>query len=119
MKRLTILFVLVFSALLVVEAKESKKPNIILVMADDQGWGQTSYYNHPILKTPNLDKMAENGIRLKNFINGISPSKKVLKVMIIQTDRRNQTAIEYFGKHFHNINLSLNSGKTGQNIKQH
>ena len=25
-------------------------PNIILVMADDMGWGQTVYYNHPVLK---------------------------------------------------------------------
>ena len=28
--------------------------NFVLVMTDDQGWGQTGYYNHPILKTPNL-----------------------------------------------------------------
>jgi arylsulfatase A-like enzyme len=44
-----------------------KRPNIILVMSDDQGWGQTSYNNHPILKTPNIDAMAENGIRLDRF----------------------------------------------------
>ncbi len=28
------------------------RPNIILVMADDQGWGDTSYNGHPELKTP-------------------------------------------------------------------
>ena len=33
-------------------------PNVILLMADDMGWAQTSYYGHPILKTPNLDAMA-------------------------------------------------------------
>ena len=38
-------------------------PNIVLVMADDQGWGQTGYNGHPILKTPNLDEMANNGLR--------------------------------------------------------
>ncbi|MFT5468625.1 MAG: arylsulfatase A-like enzyme [Verrucomicrobiales bacterium] len=43
------------------------RPNIVLVMADDQGWGQTSYNNHPILKTPNLDAMAENGLRFDRF----------------------------------------------------
>ncbi|MEO0477682.1 MAG: sulfatase-like hydrolase/transferase [Planctomycetota bacterium] len=43
------------------------KPNIILVMADDQGWGQTGYNGHPHLKTPNLDAMAEAGIRFDRF----------------------------------------------------
>jgi arylsulfatase A-like enzyme len=42
-----------------------------LVMADDQGWGQTGYNNHPILKTPNLDKMAQNGLRFNRFYAGV------------------------------------------------
>lgn len=43
------------------------KPNIVLVMADDQGWGQTGYNGHPHLKTPNLDAMAAAGIRFNRF----------------------------------------------------
>ena len=43
------------------------KPNIILVMTDDQGWGQAGYMNHPVLKTPNLNAMATNGIRFNRF----------------------------------------------------
>jgi arylsulfatase A-like enzyme len=39
-------------------------------MSDDQGWGQTGYYNHPVLKTPNLDEMAANGLRLDRFYSG-------------------------------------------------
>ena len=31
------------------------RPNVVLVMADDQGWGDTGYNGHPELKTPNLD----------------------------------------------------------------
>ena len=46
------------------------KPNIVLVMADDQGWGQMGYYNHPVLKTPNLDAMAANGLRFDRFYAG-------------------------------------------------
>lgn len=46
------------------------RPNIILVMSDDHGWGQVGYYNHPILKTPNLDEMAKNGLRLDRFYAG-------------------------------------------------
>ncbi len=43
------------------------KPNIILVMADDQGWGDMAYNGHPVLKTPNFDNMAESGLRFDHF----------------------------------------------------
>ena len=46
------------------------KPNIIFVMADDMGWGQTGYRGHPVLKTPNLDAMAANGLRFERFYAG-------------------------------------------------
>ena len=49
------------------DATTVKRPNIVLIMADDQGWGQTGYYKHPILKTPNLDDMATNGLRFDRF----------------------------------------------------
>ncbi len=52
----------------VVDAAES--PNIIFVMADDMGWGQTGYYKHPILATPNLDAMASGGLRFDRFYAG-------------------------------------------------
>jgi len=44
-----------------------KKPNIVLIMSDDQGWGETSYNGHPQLKTPVLDEMASSGLRLDRF----------------------------------------------------
>lgn len=46
------------------------RPNIIFVMADDMGWGQTGYRGHPALKTPNLDAMAANGLRFERFYAG-------------------------------------------------
>lgn len=49
---------------------QKNQPNIILVMADDMGWAQTGYYGHPILKTPHLDAMAENGLRMDRFYAG-------------------------------------------------
>ncbi|MEZ5361904.1 MAG: sulfatase-like hydrolase/transferase [Bryobacterales bacterium] len=52
------------------EAAQDTRPNIVLVMADDMGWGETSYYDHPVLKTPNLDAMAASGLRLDRFYAG-------------------------------------------------
>ncbi|MBD3375889.1 sulfatase-like hydrolase/transferase [candidate division KSB1 bacterium] len=43
------------------------KPNIILCMADDQGWGDMGYYDHPVLKTPHFDAMASEALRFDRF----------------------------------------------------
>ncbi len=53
--------------LVILPAESPKAPNIILCMADDQGWGDTGYNGHPILKTPHLDQMAEDGLRFTRF----------------------------------------------------
>ena len=47
--------------------KEPNLPNIVLIMSDDQGWGDTGYNGHPYLKTPALDSMAANGITFTRF----------------------------------------------------
>ncbi|NLE36977.1 MAG: sulfatase-like hydrolase/transferase, partial [Pirellulaceae bacterium] len=44
-----------------------ERPNIILVMADDQGWGDVGYNGHPVLKTPELDALAASGLRFDHF----------------------------------------------------
>ena len=59
-----------FASCSAVLADAASPPNIVLVMADDQGWGQTGYYHHPILKTPHLDAMAAAGLRLDRFYAG-------------------------------------------------
>ncbi|MBS1826084.1 MAG: sulfatase-like hydrolase/transferase [Acidobacteria bacterium] len=51
-------------------AQAAPRPNIILAMADDQGWGDTSYNGHPVLRTPVLDEMARTGIRFDRFYSG-------------------------------------------------
>ena len=62
-----IIYLFILSLFSCTENLDDESPNIILIMADDQGWGQVSYYDHPVLDTPNLDAMAENGIRLTAF----------------------------------------------------
>jgi len=52
------------------EDPDSERPNIILCMTDDQGWGDTGYNKHPLLRTPHLDQMAKDGIRFDRFYSG-------------------------------------------------
>jgi len=48
-------------------AAGAQRPNIILAMTDDQGWGDVAYNGHKLLKTPVLDEMAAGGIRFNRF----------------------------------------------------
>lgn len=68
MKRAFFLAALLISSL--APGADVTKPNVIFIMADDMGWGQTSYNHHPVLKTPNLDAMAANGLRFERFYAG-------------------------------------------------
>lgn len=44
-----------------------KQPNIVLIMADDQGWGDLSIHGNNNLNTPNIDALAQNGVSFQNF----------------------------------------------------
>ena len=46
------------------------KPNIVLMMADDLGYGDTGFNGNEIIKTPHLDKMATDGVKLNHFYAG-------------------------------------------------
>jgi arylsulfatase A-like enzyme len=61
--------------------KSQDKPNIILILADDLGYGDISCYGSDEIKTPNLDKIAAEGVRFTNFYsNGsvCSPTRTAL-----------------------------------------
>jgi arylsulfatase A-like enzyme len=45
----------------------SDKPNVILCMCDDLGWGDLAYYGYSNIQTPNLDKMSTAGIRFDRW----------------------------------------------------
>ena len=46
------------------------RPNIVLMMCDDLGYGDVGFNGNEIIKTPNLDKLARNGIRFTRFYAG-------------------------------------------------
>lgn len=50
----------------VLQQKEGK-PNVIIVMTDDQGYGELSCHGNPVLKTPQLDKLHDHSIRFTDF----------------------------------------------------
>ena len=45
---------------------QSQRPNIIYIMSDDMGYGDLSSYGRKDYKTPNLDKLASQGIKFVN-----------------------------------------------------
>ncbi|REJ87022.1 MAG: arylsulfatase, partial [Planctomycetota bacterium] len=45
----------------------SKPPNVVIIFADDLGYGDLECYGHPEFKTPRLNRMAEEGARLTQF----------------------------------------------------
>ena len=49
------------------QEKETDQPNIVLIFVDDMGYGDLGCYGHPNIKTPNIDNMADEGIRLTSF----------------------------------------------------
>ena len=43
------------------------RPNILLILTDDQGWGDVAFHGNPHLSTPHLDLLAGQGVRFKHF----------------------------------------------------
>lgn len=46
------------------------KPNIVLITADDLGYGDLGCYGHPVIRTPRLDRLAAEGLRFTQFYSG-------------------------------------------------
>ena len=70
-----------FLALPLLASQEPRRPNIIFIHADDLGYGDLSCYGQKKLRTPNLDRMAAEGMRFTNYYAGstvCAPSRCVL-----------------------------------------
>lgn len=75
MKFITILTLL---ALPLLAASSQRKPNIVVILADDLGYGDLECYGHPHIKTPHLNALAKGGIRFTDFYSAApvcSPSR--------------------------------------------
>ena len=62
-------------------AAEPVRPNIVIVLADDMGWGDSATYGHKLIQTPNLDKLAAQGVKFTQCYSAAgvcSPSRSAI-----------------------------------------
>ena len=62
--RLTLLLAILICPLM---AKANQPPNIVLIMTDDMGYGDLGVTGNPVIRTPNLDGMAERSASMTTF----------------------------------------------------
>src|SRR6476659_3183097 len=64
--RFIIFFVVVLLVVQIGSAADAPKPNILFILTDDMGWADVSYHGGDI-KTPNIDALAAQGVKLESF----------------------------------------------------
>jgi len=69
MKRFLLIVFIVFNSC--INPIENKKPNVIIIMTDDQGFGDLGINKNPNIITPNIDQFASESVRFDNFF--VSP----------------------------------------------
>ena len=67
MKKLQLIIAAIFTCSLQAAIAEIKKPNVIIILTDDQGYGDLSCHGNPILRTPHLDKLHSDSVRFTDF----------------------------------------------------
>ncbi len=71
-------FAILLAAVTALAPAEPARPNIVVFIADDMGYGDLGCYGHPRIKTPALDRLAKEGTRFTSFYSGApicSPSR--------------------------------------------
>jgi arylsulfatase len=66
-KVFTFFLVAIFSGITVGFAQENEAPNVIIIITDDQGYGDLGFTGNPHVKTPNIDAFANESVRFNNF----------------------------------------------------
>ena len=68
------------AASVTVQADTAHRPNIVILLADDLGYGDLGCYGHPTIRTPNLDRMAAEGMKFTQYYAwcNCSPSRAAL-----------------------------------------
>jgi len=59
------------------DSRATRRSNIIIILADDLGWGDLGCYGNPSIRTPNLDRLAAQGMRFTDFYSAAEVNDKL------------------------------------------
>lgn len=65
-------FTILISTLSLYATAQQQKPNVIFILADDMGYGDLGVYGQQLMETPNIDRLAADGMRFTQFYAGTS-----------------------------------------------
>jgi arylsulfatase A len=99
---------LAFQLLAATAAERDGRPNIVLIVADDLGYGELGCYGQKIIRTPRIDQLAREGMRFTQFYSGApvcAPSRCVLMTgkhsgHAVIRDNRPPTGLDELSKKF-------------------
>ena len=80
------------------DSQRPAQPHIVLVMADDQGWGDAGYTGHPFVETPALDAMAEEGFVFDRFY-AAAPVCTPTRASVLTGRTANRTGATNYGRY--------------------
>lgn len=82
--------------------KRSNRPNVILILTDDQGWGDLSMHGNEWLQTPVIDQMAKSGAQFKRFY--VSPLCAPTRASLLTGRYHLRTGTSWVSKGLENMN---------------
>ena len=83
-----------FAAPSLLLSKDDARPNILIILADDLGYSDIGCYGGEI-KTPNLDRLAENGMRFTHFYNAGRSCPTRASLLLSKDDARPNICLLY------------------------
>ena len=105
-----LLLVLLATQLNAASKKKKKQPNVVVIFIDDMGYADASCYGNPLMETPNIDNLADNGIQFTNFyvnspisspsrvalLTGQYPMKHRIHSFIASSERNEKRSMAHF-----------------------
>ena len=72
------------SAFILIATYGAQRPNIVVFLTDDQGWGDLSLHGNSQLATPNIDQLARDGAQFEHFyVSPVCSPTRALRVLAV------------------------------------